>query len=797
MEENKMNLPQEGKHWLEKISFGIVSLISFLVPVFFVSAPFISPQFATGLLFGAGVIVAVLAYLIQAFKNKSIEAPSSMRFMLGVFILAPAVYILAGLANGFSRLAFLGYVFDFTAVGFVFLTFAYMFLVSVLFKKQSEVMFAYLAFLAGAALLGLFILLRLIFGADFLSFGVFTDLTGTPLGNWNNVAIFFGAAALLVLLAEEMSLWKKMIKIVLGLLLAVFLLLLALVGFRPVWIILAVCLFIFMLRSLSAYNNPEFSPTLKQKLLKVPKYSLVVFVISVLFAIGGSSAGNYLSARLKVSNFEVRPSFTATMNVAKNTLETRPLFGAGPNGFVNQWLAYKPSTVPASDFWNADFAYGSGLFPTLLVTTGILGVLSWLIFLVLYLHLGVKAMFMRLEDLSLRYLLTSSFLISLFFWIILFLYVPSTAVFILSFFFTGLFFASLYNADLVRLTAYSFSGSRAVKLASSITLILLLAATGLLGFGLFQNSEALWYFQKSSYAVNTIGDITASEDFMKKAIASVPYDVYYRALSEIQLAKLNAVVSQDQTKVKLETIQEQFNQGFGEVVAAGISATNADPLNYLNWSALGRIYEAVLPLKVPNAYENARFAYSEALRRNPKNPGLYLVFARMEATRGDLATAKQYALRAIQEKQNYLDAYYLLSQIEVADKNIQGAIESTAAALILSPTDPALFFQLGFLKYNNNDFLGAIEALEKSISLSPQYANARYFLGLSYELLNRRSDAINQFEEIQKTNPDNTEVAFILNNLREGKPPFAEAKPPIDNKPEKRAAPPVAESADL
>ena len=74
--------------------------------------------------------------------------------------------------------------------------------------------------------------------------------------------------------------------------------------------------------------------------------------------------------------------------------------------------------------------------------------------------------------------------------------------------------------------------------------------------------------------------------------------------------------------------------------------------------------------------------------------------------------------------------------------------------------------------------------------LNPVYANAKYFLGLTYEKLNRDNDAIKQFTEIKETNPDNKEIDLILSNIRAGKSPFADA---ADSEPEKRTTPPVEE----
>jgi len=159
--------------------------------------------------------------------------------------------------------------------------------------------------------------------------------------------------------------------------------------------------------------------------------------------------------------------------------------------------------------------------------------------------------------------------------------------------------------------------------------------------------------------------------------------------------------------------------------------------------------------------------------------------------RKDLKAARNYALQAIQLKRNYIDAYFLLSQIEVEDKNIKGAIESVTAASVIDPTNSGVFFQLGLLKYNSEDFEGAIEAFKKAIEITPNYANAKYFLGLSYEKTGEHTKAIAEFEELKISNPDSTEVTTILSNLKAGKSVFTNTE---NSKPEKSKTLPVKET---
>ena len=155
-----------------------------------------------------------------------------------------------------------------------------------------------------------------------------------------------------------------------------------------------------------------------------------------------------------------------------------------------------------------------------------------------------------------------------------------------------------------------------------------------------------------------------------------------------------------------------------------------------------------------------------------------LVLARLEAARGNYDGANALIADALVLKPNYTDAVFLESQISVTRGDVPAAIASAEKAGILAPNDAVVFFQIGFLKYTNKDYRGAIEALERSVTLRNQYSNARYFLGLSYSKLGRVEEAIAQFEEIEKYNPDNAEVKLILSNLRQGKPPLTGAVEP-------------------
>jgi len=111
-------------------------------------------------------------------------------------------------------------------------------------------------------------------------------------------------------------------------------------------------------------------------------------------------------------------------------------------------------------------------------------------------------------------------------------------------------------------------------------------------------------------------------------------------------------------------------------------------------------------------------------------------------------------------------------------------------AAAVSPNNFGVFFQLGLLQYQNNNFNAARYAFERTVGLNGGYANARYFLGLIYDRQGLKEKAIEQFANIAKTNPNNEEVKKILSNLKNGRSALAEIAPPA---PEKRSEPPVSE----
>ncbi len=782
----------------DKLSYWILALSLFLVPIFFIPSSVISFQFSKLVLIYALVVVGVASWIIARLKDGKI---TFARNKIIVALLAiPLFYLLASIFSSTRAQAFIGQGFEIGSFSFIFGLVILCLLATHIFSTRKSIAYAYVAFLGSAVVVGLFHLIRLLFGPSVLAFNIFTTATSSLVGSWNDLGIYFGSIALLTFLTLELLTLSRMLRIVFIIILAFSLFFLSVINFTTVWYILAAIALVFFIYNFSFNKSRIGHEGGKERSL--PIISLIVVIVSFIFIMSQGSiyaglAGEPFNLsffnRLSVNNVEVRPSWSSTFDVAKGTIKAHPVFGAGPNKFVSEWLRLKPAEINNTIFWATDFNYGIGLIPTFLITTGILGFLTWIVFLVMYVLLGVKALFSKIPDPFRRYTVISSFSISTYLWIFAFLYVPSASLLVALFVFTGIFLASLIEAGFIPVSTYNYVRNPRASFVFVLAFIAMLLSMLVFSYTLTRKFISSVYFNRGLEAANVKGDINGAENGLAQAIRFSENDLYYRTLSEIELVKMNQLLSQE--GVSQDILQNQFRSLLANAQASAQAAVAYDPTNYENHIAVGRVSEVVLPLAGEEAfYENAKKSYLEAQRLNPQSPAMYLILARLEVAHKDVTKAKEYITEALKLKNNYTDAIFYLSQIQVSEGDLKSAIQSVEAAATLNPNDPGVYFQLGLLRYNDKNYSGAAAAFEQALLLSPGYANAQYFLGLSYEKLDRQADAIRLFEALKQSNSDNAEVDLILKNLKAGLDPFSGAKPPVDSAPEKRPEPPVKET---
>ncbi len=818
---------EQGNSFLEKMSYGIFIGLVFLIPVFFVPSQSVLFQFGKNLLVILGVIVLFSLWVFERFRDGKFSIPKSPILLAGLAL--PVVYLASAFFSKNWSAGLLGLGFEFGTAVSLALMFLLMFLSSVFLRNKERVFYLYLAIFASFLVIAVYQGLRLMFGPSFLSFGSLIPTSASSIvGKWYDLAIFFGLGAILSVVTLQFLTLKRLFLISLHVVFFVSLFFLIVINFYVLWVFFAIFSFSFFVytvlfnrdglslergKSVKAYNE-ELRGLIKSK--KISLLPLVLLVVSLFFVISGfpsrttQPVSDFISRTFNVQYVEVRPSWSGTAEIAKGTLSASKrelFFGVGPNQFVESWLRFKPTGVNNAIFWNTDFANGIGTIPSQLVTVGLLGFLAWIAFLGLIAYKGVKLIFRPSTDPFIRYLTLSSFLGTLYLWVMMIFYVPTVPIVSLAFIFTGLFIAVLAQTHVIEDQRVGFLKDPRLGFVSVLVMVLLIILSIACAYLILQRFVSSVYYQKGQAVANRqypdqeaamIG-LTNAEDLVKRANAFWTNDAYYGTIAQFNLAKLNILANQlsqpNLPKERTDALVGQFGVIRDSMISNAQFAIQFNPNNYQNHDLLGRVAEALIPIGVGQAYETAVSEYQKVIALNPHNPGVYLSLARVEVAHKDLKAAYAYIDKALVEKPNYTEAIILKTQLQIQSNDLKGAIDSVAQLAVLNPNDPTVMFQLGFLLYNNKDWRNSGIALERAVTLNPQYANARYFLGLDYANLDMRDQAIAQFVEIQKTNQDNQEVQQILTNLRAGRTPFSNVKPPLDNTPEKRKTPPIKESS--
>lgn len=747
---------------LDTAAFIILQVTLFLAPIFFI--PALSVPFMTGksALMVYGVLAALVVWLIARLRDGVFEAPKSYWYasagLLALTYAASAIFSVNHAAS------FMGQSFELGTLAFFLLSLVVFALTPLVARTKEQVFYAYGVILASFFVLAIFHVVRLIFGADALAFGIFTSATSSLIGKWNDVAIFLGLASVVSLISLEKAALAGAVKWFVRVAFFLSLVLMFVVNFGPAWIMLAVVSLIFTIYELSFGKKERSSDN------KVPLYAVIAFIVSLVFVFSGGRLSSILTESLGISQVEVRPSWSATWDVAKATLATDPVFGVGANRYGSAWLLEKPEGINSTIFWNTEFNYGIGFIPSFITTTGIVGSLGMLIFLGFYLWTAFKALFRTGSSPFSRYLVLSSLFGSIYLWIFCFVYVPSAPIWLLTMFLSGLFIAALREDGAMRFGSVSVSEKPALNFISVLLIIFAIIGLAAFAYAAATKTASNIYSQRGMVAIAN-GDIDTGEARIAKAFELTPSDLGAQYVAQIYLARLNELYNKE--GLTEAEAQAQFQQYLGAAIQAGQTAVALDATNYSNHAILGSVFESVVPLEIEGAYESAKQSYEAALLRNPESPELYLLLARLEVANKDNDAARENIAKALEKKGDYAEAAYLLSQIQIGENDVPEAIRSLEAVATLSPSDSGVFFQLGLLYYNQKRYADAGLAFGRAVQINPQYANAKYFLGLSLYETKDSAGALKQFEELAVTNPDSAEVKAIIANLKAGKAPLA------------------------
>lgn len=775
--------PQTAEKTMGGFSFERASVWALIATVI-VSAVILIPSASVPFLptktflLAIGTIIAFGCFIVARLTKGNVILPPVA--LVGALWLPVLAYLLSGVFSGVGiSNAFFGTSLEPDTLGFV-LVAAFLGTLAALALRRADQYKTFFVSLAYA--LGLVLVVELLI----VIIGHFAQNTISPalsiLGSYDDLGFVLGLGVIGILLTLRYLNIMGRARAALLVAGAVSLFFLAVANSSLIWILVALVAFALFIEAVMQRNPGAADAELEgtsmsmemqdehdhgHRPLAVP---LVVLLVS-LFFLFGSTLGSALANSLHVNVLSVRPSWQSTLAVGGKVYSSSPVFGSGPTTFGTEWVKYRDASLNQTVFWNVDFSSGIGYIPTSFVTTGIVGVLAWILLVGLFAFYGIRTVLLRApKDHYVRYVSVLSFVSSIYLLVISVFALPNAEVLALMFVSLGVFASTLRFAEGGTQWGIAFSRSPRLGFVIVFALTLLLLASIVGAYGLIERYIAQLDLTRAAVALSN-GDLDGADALTASSIGFAPSPTAYQAQAQIAQARLQVIAAS--TTLSSTNAQQLFQTALSAGINAALTATRVAPNDYQNWMMLGNLYATVVPLGVSGAFDNAKTAYTKAAELNPTAPAIPYALAQLSVANKDNKGAEDYLKQAITLKQDYTAAIFLLSQVEVQSGNLKDALTAAEAAAYFTPTDPNVLFQLGLLRAANNDTNGAITALAAAVNVNPQFANARYFLAAAYAKKGDTADALTEMQAIAALSQDNAKaVQSAISTLQSGKNPF-------------------------
>lgn len=523
----------------------------------------------------------------------------------------------------------------------------------------------------------------------------------------------------------------------------------------------------------------------------VPTIVIVVGVFMLLMNVQLSS----WKAKLPT---EVAPSFKLSMHVAGSVLKSKPVAGWGPENFSLAFDRFGAGRLANTTMANARFSDATGEVFSLVVQGGAVAILALLVLLWCLLQVirrfggtiseamtkGERAVFAAQSSGTIAATVAAT--------VALFLYPFSLSlwfVFVVLLVLVALIVAGdrSRTVDIEERPLYSLAAS----LGFIVGLILVLSGTYL---------ASMHYLADIRYA--------------HALTQTKPSDVTDKIIRAINLDPSNDQYLRDASQAALAMVREEIGtkdadaQRVQNLIASAVQlaqrATTVQPNDAANWSNLGQVYQSLVGI-IDNVGQLSQDAYMKAGELRPGDPTfdnsigqMWLGWSNILQTvirqsTGDTVKLQQQSTdaitkaeeafkRAIEKSNTYGIAIYNLGAVYDRQGKVKEAIAQLEKIVPYNANEPTLMFELGLLYVRDGRKANAIGAFQRAVLLTPQYANARWYLALLLEDKGDITGALTQLQEIQKSNPDNAALQQKISQLEAGKRAIPPGKV-IDSKP--------------
>lgn len=391
------------------------------------------------------------------------------------------------------------------------------------------------------------------------------------------------------------------------------------------------------------------------------------------------------------------------------------LFGSGFGTYLTDFTRYKPPAFNLDpNLWQFTFFRSSTLILELLATTGILGLLAFL-FLV-YKIIKERNFFLPLIlALISVFILPFTFILQTLFFILLAIFAVIRAhnnpekFNEIEFYFVALKRGLLTARAEGEPIHQNTTERRYSKFLPILFLIITLALVGFpvyFSFKLFV-SDIIYRNSLTAFSQNNGNETFRLQDL---SIKTFPYrDLYYRGLSQVDIALANALAVKAKEQSSNTQIQQTILQLIQNAITNGRNAAAIAPQSSYNWNNLSSIYRSLIGFG-ENADKFAELTNQQAIALDPNNPQQYIELGGIYYQTGKYDDAIRQFQLALNMKNDFANAYYNLGHALEMKGSLQEALTMYQEVQKLVTNDPE----------NLNKINAEIQALQNKIATQQQ-----------------------------------------------------------------------------
>lgn len=349
------------------------------------------------------------------------------------------------------------------------------------------------------------------------------------------------------------------------------------------------------------------------------------------------------------------------------------LFGSGYGTYVYDFTRFKPATFNLNQaLWTLTFYRSSSLVLELLATTGLLGLLSFL--LLCYRAVKERPLFIPLVLLlAAAFILPFSFVLTSLIFILLGLYAAIMGLKHERKYFDVELQLVQFKKGIFAISAVDGREKGISPILSYVVFGLILLFTLGVGYVSFNYLNSNIIFEKSLVAA-AANNGSQTYTLQNQAIGMFNNnDSYYRLFSQTNLALANSLANSvpkgatpsAQTQQTIYTLIQQS-------INAGRQATTLAPQDATNWQNLSSIYRSLIGFG-QNADAFAISTAQQATMLDPNNPQEYINLGGIYYQLGQWDKAQEQFQTAANLKPDFANAYYNLAHTLIQKGDLKGA----------------------------------------------------------------------------------------------------------------------------